>query len=292
MVLSTLFGHAVEVQGHRGSRGTFPENTLPAFEAAISNGVDALELDLQASKEGELIIYHDYFLNPKITIYQDGKEVPDHLLICHLPLAEIKKIDCGRKKNPDFPLQHPVPGTKIPTLQELFSLIETSEDPNAKTVRLNLEIKREPAHPEFTLSAEELASKVISEVKKNGLAKRVYYSSFDPNVLIEIKKIDPFATTALIVDEESLGNVQAIDPNATIELIGQMAKRIGASIISPEYVYLQERDHVRSLQNLGLKVITWTVNDPNQWKELIEIGVDGIITDYPQDLISYLKQEK
>ncbi|HSW72855.1 MAG TPA: glycerophosphodiester phosphodiesterase family protein, partial [Chlamydiales bacterium] len=120
MVLSSQFGHSVEVQGHRGSRGTFPENTLPAFANAISNGVDALELDILASKEGELVIYHDYFVNPQLSIYLDGKQVPDNLLLCQLPLAEIKKIDCGRKSNPNFPQQHPIPGTKIPTLKELF----------------------------------------------------------------------------------------------------------------------------------------------------------------------------
>lgn len=100
MVLSSLFGHSIEVQGHRGSRGTLPENTLPAFANAISNGVDALELDILASKEGELVIYHDYFVNPQLSIYMDGKQVPDNLLLCQLPLAEIKKDRLRKKKQP------------------------------------------------------------------------------------------------------------------------------------------------------------------------------------------------
>lgn len=291
MVFSPFFGHSLEVQGHRGARGMYPENSLPAFESAILDGVDTLELDVLGTKEGELIIYHDYFLNPKLSTYLDGRPITEDLLICSLPLGEIKKIDCGRQTNPDFPKQIPVPGAKIPALIELFQLISTSDYPNAKTVRLNLEIKSEPTHPEFTLKTDVVAKKIISLVQEYGLKKRVYYSSFDPDVLLEIKKIDPEATLALLVDQESLEKIRFIDPDATIELIGNLATRLGVSIISPEHIHLQERDHVRSLQTLGLKVVTWTVNDPIRWQELIEMGVEGIITDYPQDLISFLNQE-
>src|SRR5688572_16254359 len=107
----------VLVHGHRGARAVLPENTLPAFEYAIQIGVDALELDLAVTKDNVLVVSHDPTING--TICQGGEA---HIPIRHLTLAQLRKYDCGARRNPAYPQQKPVPGTRIPTLDQVLEL--------------------------------------------------------------------------------------------------------------------------------------------------------------------------
>ncbi len=122
-------GKMIEVQGHRGTRGLEPENTLPSFQRAIQAGADTLELDLLMTQDDKIVIYHDYFLDPDLVTYLDGRTLSSHtLLIRSLPLSQVEEFDCGRKANPRFPRQKRIPGTTMPTLEELFEKINASSD--------------------------------------------------------------------------------------------------------------------------------------------------------------------
>lgn len=288
LILPNL-NHAIEIQGHRGTRALRPENTLPAFAAAIEAGADVLELDVLTTLDGELIIYHDYHINKELCTYRDGRAISDPPLVRSLTLAEIKQFDCGTKTNPKFPKQLSIPGTQIPTLQELFDLIRTSSHPQAKKVRLNLEIKRNSQFPELTIAPDEFAKKIISLVKKNDFSSRVYYSSFDPNVLSEVRRLDPNARIGFIFDAQSFAFVQKLDPQAKISSLIEFAASLKAEIISPDHRLLKDPAEIQAMKKRGFRVIPWTVNDPQRWAELIKMGVSGIITDDPLALVQFLE---
>jgi len=272
-----IHGKTIQVQGHRGTRGTLPENTLPAFQSAIEAGADFLELDLLMTRDGHLVIYHDFFIHPERVCYLDGTTVSSPSpLIYSLDLAQVKQFDCGRIANPLFPRQKPIPGTQIPTLEELFEMIHSLSDPHGKTISLNLEIKRDSRYPEYTPDSSVIVQTLFALVKKQGFSDRVYYSSFDPESLIEVRAQDPHAKIAFLKEDDLVGMTNG-------------AAFVKAESVSPEHILIRDKDHLQSLQKLGFKVILWTVNDPQRWEELIDMGVDGIITDYPADLIVFLQ---
>jgi glycerophosphoryl diester phosphodiesterase len=274
-----IHGKTILVQGHRGSRGTHPENTLPSFQEAIDAGADFLELDLLLTKDGHLVIYHDFFLDPELIVHLDGSSIPHPApLIYSLNLSQVKQLDCGARANPHFPRQLAIPGTQIPTLEELFQMLNSSEQPNAKTVKLNLEIKRDFFHPEYSADPKLVVQTLLSLVKQYGFASRVYYSSFDPISLFHVREQDPDAHIAFLIEDK-------LDDMITL------ATLVRAESVSPEHILIDDRI-VSLLHQGGFKVILWTVNDPQRWQELIEMGVDGIITDYPRDLLTFLEKRK
>jgi glycerophosphoryl diester phosphodiesterase len=229
------------------------------------------------TQDGKIVIYHDYFLDPDLVTYLDGRPLSSSTLLIHsLPLSQLKEFDCGRKANPQFPRQKGIPGTSIPTLEELFERIHASSDPHAKTVRLNLEIKRDPCRPEYTAAPGVMAKEVLHLVQRCGFQDRVYYSSFDPESLEVLRALDPEAKIAFLKEDDLEGMIDA-------------AQRVKAETVSPEHILIKDAEDVRRLQHMGFKVILWTVNDAERWEELIDMGVDGIITDYPEDLIHFLK---
>jgi len=290
----TAFGNGresfmCEVQGHRGARSLFAENTLPSFEAAIEAGADVLELDLHVSHDGALVIYHDFFTNPKMIAYLGGKALKEPQLIRDLSLEEIKLLDCGLKRNPKFPRQQLIPGTQIPALGELIEFIQHGTHPNYKKIRLNIELKRDERHPEWSFDPADFAEKVVEEVKKHGFEDRVYYSSFDPEILLEIHHVDPEAKVGFIYNADSLALLSQIASKDELEFLFETAFSLKASILSPDHKMLHDKEQVQTIQRKGFRVIPWTVNEPNRWKELIDMGVDGIISDYPEELILFLK---
>lgn len=273
-----LNSKGIEIQGHRGKRSLRPENTIPSFEEAVKDGVDTIELDILTTSDGVLIIHHDFTLNPKLCTYLDGGSISEKVLIKDLSLSEIKNLDCGSKTNPKFPQQTSIPGTKIPTLQELFDFIKKSPLPHAQKVHLNIEIKSNPNSPNLTIKPEDLAKKALNIVKENNFSDRIYFSSFDPFVLYWIKKTNPKAKVGFIFDKPLTKNIE------------HLISTLKVDVLSPEHLLLTSKEDVLKLKKYGARVITWTVNDPKRWEELIERGVDGIVTDYPHELIKFLKK--
>ena len=168
------------VHGHRGARAMRPENTLPAFQYAIGIGVDVLELDMAVTKDNVIVVSHDPYLHPPVC---SGNV--ERATIHELTLAEVKQWDCGKVRNPGFPKQTPIEGTRMPTLEEVFALAPGNE------VQFNIETKSFVDHPELTPPPEEFARMVLELVRKHKLEKRVMLQSFDFRTLRAMKKLAP-----------------------------------------------------------------------------------------------------
>lgn len=269
---------SIAVHGHRGSRGTVPENTLPAFEAALMAEADVLEMDLGVTKDGVLVVSHEPKVTPERCLGPEGEKLAQPLPIRSLTLAELKKYDCGTLLNPKFPQQLPVPGARIPTLDEVFTMVKASAHEKAPKVDFNIETKIFPSEPELTPPPAEFAGLVAEVVKKHGLEKRVIVQSFDVRTLKELKKLAPAIRTAQLTYEELVDIVPAL-------------KSAKADIWSPNYKWLTP-EAVKEAQEAGIKVAPWTINTAKEWDAAIAAGVDAIITDYPAALVEYLQSKK
>ena len=270
MVLGMVIGLSaraeVLVHGHRGARAVLPENTLPAFEHAITAGVDVLELDLAVTKDDVLVVSHDPLLNPVICTGVEG-QIP----IRTLTLTQLRQFDCGSKKHPDFPKQKPVPGTRIPTFDEVLALAPRG------SFEYNVETKIFAKYPNLTPPPEQFARLVLDAVKRRGLVSRVILQSFDFRTLQAMKQLAP---------EMRLSALYEGSPKSLVEI----AKEAGASIVSPRYP-LVTKENVAEAHKAGLQVVPWTANTPEEWKRLIDCGVDAIITDDPAELIAFLEKQ-
>lgn len=261
-------------QGHRGARGLVPENTLPSFLKALEfSKVHTLELDLAVSADKQIVVTHEPWMSAVICSKPDGtpvkKEEESQLLLYQMPYAEIAKYDCGKRGNQGFPDQVAMNIHK-PLLQEVVEGIKAyCKRQNRPMPRFNIEIKsqadwddkRTPAPAAF-------AQLVVKEIQRLKMGKYSYVQSFDPRVLQAVRAIDPKITIALLV-----GNPKGLDANL---------KELGfqPAIYSPHYG-LVNAELVQKIHDLGMKVIPWTVNETTEMKKLIDMGVDGIITDYP-----------
>lgn len=252
------------VHGHRGARAVLPENTIPAFEYAIEAGVDVLELDLAVTKDNVLVVSHDPMLNTALC-----KDAPEKKPIRELTLAELKGYDCGALKNPLYPKQKPVPGTSIPTLEEVFALARRGK------FDFNIETKIFARQPQLTPSPEVFVKLILVAVKRHGLERRVILQSFDFRTLHAMKKAAPGIRLAALFEGT---------PRSFVE----MAKEAGAGIVSPHYS-LVTKEKVEEAHQAGLRVIPWTPNTLAEWQRMVDCGADEIITDDPAELISFLR---
>ncbi len=253
----------VLVHGHRGARAMRPENTIPAFQYAIAAGVDALELDMAVTKDNVLVVSHDPLLNPKIC-----RGPRPGIAIHQLTLAQLREYDCGGQNNPDFPKQVPVPGTRMPTLDEVFDL---AGDGNFD---FNIETKSFPDKPQYTPPPDEFARLVLDAIRRHHLAARIILQSFDFRTLHAMKKLDPNIRRSALYAGTDRDFVK-------------IAREADATIVSP-YYKLVTPENVRAAHQAGLQVVPWTADTPADWQVLVNAGVDAIITDDPAALILWL----
>lgn len=258
-------------QGHRGARGLLPENTVPAFLHALEyHEVRTLELDLAVSKDRQLIVSHEPWFNPDICRQPGGAAIPrgeaEKFLIYQMTAAEIRAFDCGSCGNPRFPQQKPLTVHK-PTLRETVEAVRAAFP--QKNVHWNIEIKSRPEWDGLrTPPVREFAQLMVDELRALGLEQAANVQSFDPRVLQAVRAINPDLRVALLVE-----NLQSLDSNLT---------RLGfrPEIYSPYYLLVDEK-LVRRCHEHGIKLIPWTVNEVSAMRRLVRLGVDGIITDYP-----------
>ena len=255
----------VLVHGHRGARAVLPENTIAAFEHAIEAGADVLELDLAVTKDDVVVVSHDPVINSDICS-GPRERVP----IRDLTFAELREYDCGSKQNPLFFNQKPVPGARIPSLDEVLALARRG------TFDFNIETKIFKARPELAPTPERFVELVLALIRKHGVEKRVIVQSFDFRTLHAMKKAAPEIRLSALY-EGSAKDFVAI------------ASEAGATIVSPQY-RLVTKEQVDAAHAAGLLVVPWTANTEAAWAALIEAGVDAIITDNPAALIAYLKR--
>lgn len=263
----------VDYQGHRGARGLLPENTIPSFIKALEYDVKTLELDVAVSKDNQIIVSHEPWFSHHICTKPNGKAVTEEeeksLKIYEMTYEEIKKYDCGMRGNARFEEQTPMKVFK-PSFMEMVSNVELHcKQQNRIAPYYNVEIKSQPDYyGVFTPEPAEFVRMMLHEIKLLDIHDRVNLQSFDFNILKEINKQDPTISMAMLID-----NLKSVDTNLT---------DLGFTppIYSPYYMLLNEAV-IKEIHAKGMRVIPWTVNDPLEMKKLVDLGIDGIITDYP-----------
>jgi glycerophosphoryl diester phosphodiesterase len=291
---------AFDLQAHRGGRGFAPENTLAAFRQAITLGVTTLELDLAITKDEQVVVSHDPWLNPDL-VRLDGKWLGGIGPTIHsLEFSALRRYELGRIK-PDspyarqFPMQRPVDGQRFPLLREVY---EIAPPPT----RLNIEIKTDPTRPDDTPDPLHFTHLVVDQVKAAKAVDRTMIQSFDWRTLREVGKVAPeIATACLTIETRNSDTVRREDPMPSqwlggLDLKGQggslpkLAKEAGCTVWSPFWRNLTPETLAES-HKLGLKVIPWTINEPAEMARLIDRKVDGLITDYPEQALAILAEK-
>jgi glycerophosphoryl diester phosphodiesterase len=303
----------LEVQGHRGARGLKPENTLPSFEAALDVGVSSLETDIHLTRDRVPLIVHDPFLGENICTRLPGASAsgPPQPAVSSLTLAQVRSYRADRNPDPRrFPGQdgtetplallfarlHGFDPFTLPALADLFAFVQAyagemgtqagktpSQQERARRVLFDLELKRVPFRPEWIgdyFSGEAaglLEQNVMTAIRQAGVLNRTIVRSFDHASVRTMKGLEPTLRTGVLV-----AGTAPISP-------AQLVKQAGADVYCPEYHFLDERQ-VLQLHASRVRVLPWTVNAPEDWQRLINWGVDGITTDYPDRLIAWLHE--
>ena len=269
-----------DYEGHRGSRGLMPENTIPAMKKAIDLGVTTVELDVVISKDKQVVVSHDVFFHQNISTTPSGKhlsraEAEKHLLYI-MDYDSIGKYDVGLKPHPDFPRQEKIAVSK-PLLSQLFKETEAYAREKGTDIRYNVEIKSKPEndgkkHPPI----EEFVDLVIAIIQSAGVEDRTIVQSFDPRGLQVIHRKYPTVATSLLIEGTDKRGI-----DAQLQELGYTPQAY-----SPHFSLVDE-ELVRKCHERNMKIVPWTVNTLNEMKRLAGLKVDGIISDYP-DLFSQL----
>lgn len=301
--------HSFDAEGHRGTRGLRPENTLPAFDEALRIGVTTLELDTAITKDGRVVVTHEPAVTPLLC--QDtapafpgdpafpyvGKDLRQ------LTLAEVKTLDCGTRRPADpakdefAGTQRPVPGTRMPTLDEVYDL---AEQRHAGGVRFDIETKIDPTRPDQTAGPEEFTDRVTDVVRRHRAVHRTTLESFDWRTLrIAADRVPQLRRSALF--DASTAEIGEPGPSPWLagadadEFRGDLAAAaqatVGAQVLSPD-ASLVTPHMVAGSHARGMGVLPWTPEDPAQMHRLIDTGVDGIITDYPDRLRQVMAERR
>jgi glycerophosphoryl diester phosphodiesterase len=291
-----LCAAAFDLQGHRGARGLAPENTLAAFRRALSIGVTTLETDLAVTRDDVLVLSHDPYLNPALTRDATGAWLTAQGPNIHsVELVELRRFDVGRL-NPaqayarNWPEQVPADGERVPTFDELVALLRA----HGPAVRLNIETKITPTSGDAAPSVEHFARLVVAALDRAGVAERTTVESFDWRTLIEIKRLRPRQETACLTIESDSMNTMVPDASGASPWHaglrtgehGSLPRLVKAARCETWSMFWRNLTPALAAEAhaLGLKILPWTVNEPGEMARLIDLGVDGLITDYPDRL--------
>lgn len=246
-ILAVSLSAETLVMGHRGCRALRPENTIAAFEHALKVGADVLELDVVVTQDNRLVVHHDLDLA--------GKPVRS------MTLAEVRAFDRGGTRSPNFPRQQLIPGERIPTLAEVLKLAKD------RKARLMIETKVDPSvEPGW------FATAVEQQIRQHGVVGQVMLQSFDHRTLHAMRKINPEIPLVLLNPRQKLADY--ITP----------ARALGPKAIQMVNVAIIDADIVKTLKAAKISIYVGTTDDPAQWKRLIALKVDGILTDDPEGL--------
>ena len=272
--------HYPEIHGHRGCRGLRPENTLPAFLHALELGVDVIELDVVISADSQVVVSHESWFNPLICLDPNGQAIPPNEARMHnlfrLDYATIRQYDCGLRQHPGFPNQVSLPCHK-PLLGEVFNMLETSVRQLGRSpVCYSIEIKSHPDgdnlyHP----TPDVFLALVLAELRLAGVLARTTLLCFDQRILQMAHHQAPDLATCLLVEDQR--------PWATsINELGFVPTTFGPDFTSVTALAVQ------ALRNEfpGLRLVPWTVNATSDIHAMIDLGVEGITTDYPNRAIA------
>jgi glycerophosphoryl diester phosphodiesterase len=311
-----------DLQAHRGGLGLVVENTLPAFANALELGVSTLELDVQITEDGYAVVTHDRDPSPAKCVdtepaFPGDPEfpyVPGQRFVKDLSLAQVRTIDCGSLRLPQYPDQELAPGARMPLLSEVFALVRAYR---AYGVTLNIETKVEAGAPEQTAPREQFVQVVAREVRRARMRDQVTIQSFDWGALMRMHEVEPrLPIVALTNGQQFLqsglpgaspwlggldiddfdGSLQqqyvaaadSFDADAVSPVHGDPQ---GGGVSDPDYVPFTTRELVVAAHRARMEVIPWTVSDPDTVEALMDVGVDGIITDRP-DVVRDIMAER
>ena len=273
----------VDVQGHRGCRGLRPENTIPAFIHALELGVTTLELDVVVSQDKQLVVSHEPFLSHLICTGPEGEKITaaqeKEYNLYQMPYEQIRQCDCGSQKHPRFPEQQPVAVPK-PRLADVIDSVEQYlRAHNRPPVQYNIETKSTPAgdgvfHP----APKEFVELLLAVLKEKAIEERTIVQSFDVRTLQEARRMAPELRQALLVE-----NLRSVQEN--IDALGHVPE-----VYSPDLRLVNKklRDYTRQR---GMQLIPWTVNDRKDIQKMLDLGVDGIISDYPDRVLKLVNAQ-
>jgi glycerophosphoryl diester phosphodiesterase len=279
-----------DLQGHRGARGLAPENTLPAFRKALDLGVTTLELDVVISKDGKVVVSHEPWMSATICRTPDGTPISEDEETEHniyaMSAEDVARYDCGTREHPRFPDQI-LQTARKPLLRDVIERAEAVADSTGRPpVFYNVETKIRPEwEGTFTPGPEPFARAVVEVLQETGVASRSTVQSFDPRTLEVVRRLDSTPRIALLISERF---DQGLDENL---------KRLSfrPDIYSPAYA-LVDADLMADVERLNegqgrppLQVIPWTVNEKADMHRLIDRGVDGLITDYPDRALEVVR---
>jgi len=261
-----------DIEGHRGARGLMPENTIPAMYKAIDLGVTTIEMDSHVTADGKVVLAHDDYINPLFTLDPDGKEIPKkdakRYVLYKMTYEELEKFDVGSKFYDKFPKQQKQKA-HIPLLSELIDSVQAYLKANNKPqVFYNIETKSSPEGDNKLQPEPEVFVKLLMDViESKKITPWVIIQSFDPRTLQVLNKKYPHVETSFLAEK---GTLQ------------QNLQKLGFKplIYSPDYKMV-DADLVKQCHEKDIKVIPWTVNSKEEIAHLKTLGVDGIISDYP-----------
>lgn len=262
----------IKIHGHRGSRGTHPENTLKAFEEALLTGVDFLELDLVLSADGVPIVTHDPIISFELCLDQNLKPLTRRIPIGDLKVSEIKAFQCGSVPHPLYPDQQQGAPTSLLTLDEFLKWFAIQKAPG---VRINLETKMQVPQGAKKPSPKRFVDAIIKRLRKYKMTDRTVLQSFDFRTLKEVRKREPQFKISMLFEKQAS--------------FCQQAKALRAEMISPEFSLISKKE-IELCHKMGVEVHPWTLNEQAQWEQAIEWKVDGIITDYPRKLKIFIQK--
>jgi len=270
---------AIEVQGHRGDRGNFPENTIPAFISAVRKGAAVVELDVVISRDQKVVVSHEPFMAAQYMSDPEGKPIlkakEKSFNLYEMTYDSITKFDSGSRGNAAFPAQQKMKTYK-PLLAAMIDSVENYIARNKlKSVRYNIEIKSEKEDYGIRQpQPEQFCEMVMKVIKEKGIENKMNIQSFDPTILNVMHKKFPKTKIAFLVGEGTLAkNLSQLD--------------FKPEIYSPHFKLLN-KEEVDALRTLKIKIIPWTVNEDQDIDRMLQLKVDGIITDYPEKVLNKL----
>ena len=264
-----------DLQGHRGARGLAPENTIPAFRTALDLGVTTLEMDVVLTGDGTVVVSHEPWMAHDKCTTPEGEPIEQEdertHVIFEMTYEEVEAYDCGSRRLARFPEQRPTSAPK-PRLRDVFRMAEAYATAHERgPVFYNVEVKSRPEwEGTYQPDPSTFAVRVLEVVSDEGVGDRTTIQSFDPRILEAVHEATHPVRTAILV-----GGAEAEALSATLNRLSFVP-----DIYSPAAVLVDE-DLVDAVHDRGMTVVPWTVNEPEEMKRLIRIGVDGFITDYP-----------
>lgn len=270
------------IHGHRGCRGYLPENTIPAFFKAIDMGCHFLEMDVVVTKDKEVLVSHEPWLNHEICLAPDGQVLnpsnEKNYNLYEMTYAQIKQIDCGSIGHPRFPQQQPM-RTYKPSLRDMIDAMERYTQQNGLLpISYNIEVKRLPEDDGiFHPNGFEFSSLIIDILREKNVLQRSQFQSFDIECMQIARKLAPELRLSFLVDNDK-------NAEENIKDLGFMPPVYGP--------YFQQIDEemMQYAQSNNLKVIPWTINEKTDMHRLIKMGVAGLISDYPDRVVEVLQE--